>query len=204
MRLISQGAEAKVYETEFLGKEAILKVRPAKNYRHPELDCKLRNARTKNEARVMREARRAGVRTPVIFDIDLRESSITMERIKGDTVKDTLDRQPERSLEICSLIGETLARLHNGGISHGDLTTSNMLISSSGELCLIDLSLGNTVIDIEEMGVDIHLLERAFTSAHSGIDESFDSILAAYGKHMKNAESVFAKVEEIRSRGRYT
>ena len=204
MKVAGHGAEAKVFETKYLGRDAILKVRPVKKYRHPELDWHLRSSRTKNEVRVIREARSAGVQTPVIYDVDLKECSITMEHIRGRCVKDILDNEPNRSLEVCEIIGKTLAGLHKAGISHGDLTTSNMILTPAGELCLIDLSLGSTSIELEDMGVDIHLLRRAFTSAHSGIDNSFDVLIASYKDNMPNADLVMRRVEDIRERGRYT
>jgi len=204
MQMIGQGAEAKVFRTVYMEREAILKVRPTKGYRHPELDRKLRSSRTKNEARLMREARAAGVRTPVIYDVDLKECSITMEFISGKRVKEILDEQPERSDEICTMIGEALAKLHRAKICHGDLTTSNMILTPEGELCLIDISLGDTTIDIEEMGVDIHLMKRAFTSAHSGIDDKFDVLINSYKKNTPEGESVMRRVDDIKARGRYT
>ena len=202
--MIGHGAEAKVFTATFLERNAIVKVRPEKGYRHKELDKRLRTQRTKNEARVIREARRAGVRTPIIYDIDLNECSITMERISGSSVKTLLDEHPERADEICGMIGEMIAKLHMNKISHGDLTTSNMILADNGELCLIDLSMGNATAELEDMGVDLHLLKRAFTSAHSGIDDSFGKFTESYRKHMKNAPAVFAKVEDIKNRGRYT
>jgi len=201
---IGHGAEAKVFVTTFLERDAVVKVRPEKGYRHPELDRRLRTSRTKNEARVIREARHAGVRTPVIYDIDLKECSITMERISGMSVKSILDKDPENADTVCEDIGRMIAKLHTAGISHGDLTTSNMIRLDSGELCLIDLSMGNSSAELEDLGVDIHLLKRAFMSAHSGIESSFERLLSSYRKEMKNADRVFAKVEEIKNRGRYT
>ena len=193
-----------MFRTEYMGRDAILKVRPKKGYRHPDLDKRLRASRTKNEARLMREARAAGVRTPVIYDVDLTECSITMEFIRGDMVKKILDEHPERSKKICVMIGEALAKLHKAKISHGDLTTSNMILTPEGELCFIDLSLGDTTIELEEMGVDIHLMKRAFTSAHSGIDGDLDVLLDSYIKNADDGESVMRRVEDIKSRGRYT
>ena len=201
---IGHGAEAKVFVTTFLGRDAVVKVRPEKGYRHPELDKRLRVSRTKNEARVIREARRVGVRTPVIYDIDLKECSITMERIQGPSVKHVLDNDPKNADRVCENIGKMIAKLHTAGISHGDLTTSNMIQLESGELCLIDLSMGNSSAELEDLGVDIHLLKRAFMSAHSGLEGSFEKLLSSYKKEMKNADRVFSKVEEIRNRGRYT
>ncbi len=65
------GAEATVSNVVFLGREAVMKSRPPKAYRLPELDRHIRSVRTRNEARLMREARKAGVRTPCVYDIDL-------------------------------------------------------------------------------------------------------------------------------------
>lgn len=201
---IGRGAEATVTATGFLGREAVLKTRVRKGYRHPDLDSHLRAARTRTEVRVMREARNAGVRSPVVYDADLKEGSIVMEYVRGESVKTILDEHPERAHEICARIGEMIAKLHRNGISHGDLTTSNMIIGDDGEMYLIDFSLGDTRVDLEAMGVDLHLMERAFTSAHSDIDGAYGDIIDSYRKHMPDADKVLARVEDIKSRARYT
>jgi len=201
---ISRGAEAVIYSSEYHGRDAILKVRPPKKYRHPDLDLQLRTSRTKNEVRVIRSARTAGVRSPVVYDVDLDNSCIVMEHFKGRKVKDVLDECPLEANMICAKIGETVAKLHSHRICHGDLTTSNMILDENGTLCLIDFSLGDTTVDIEEMGVDLHLLERAFTSAHSDIEDAYGTIIESYRKNMKDAQTVLERVENIKSRGRYT
>ena len=201
---IGRGAEATVVRTEFLGRDAVRKTRARKGYRHPELDRHLISSRTRTEVRVMREARGAGVRSPVVYDADMNEGSIVMEYIQGESVKDILDGHPERADEICRSIGKMIANLHNHGISHGDLTTSNMIMDENGNICLIDFSLGDTRVDLEAMGVDLHLMERAFTSAHSGIDNAFDEIIKGYRENMPSADKVLARVEEIKGRARYT
>ncbi len=58
--LIKQGAEARVYRAEFLGKPTIVKERFPKRYRHPVLDEKLTHRRTVQEVRSMLRCRRAG------------------------------------------------------------------------------------------------------------------------------------------------
>ena len=201
---IRRGAEAVVARTDFLGREAVLKTRVSKGYRHPDLDGHLRTARTRTEVRVMREARSAGVRSPVIYDTDLKEGSITMEYVHGTSVKTILTDHPERAEEICARIGKMIADLHRNGISHGDLTTSNMILGDDGEMYLIDFSLGDTRVDLEAMGVDLHLMERAFTSAHSDIEGAFGIIIDSYRRHMPEADKVLARVEDIKSRARYT
>jgi len=202
--ILGCGAEAVVYRTQYLGRDAVVKSRTPKAYRHSELDQKLRSSRTKNEARIMTEARKAGVRTPVIYDIDTLECNITMEFVAGCKVKELLDNEPSTAKELCIKIGETVAKLHNGRISHGDLTTSNMILMPDGEICLLDLSLGTTLAEIEDIGVDVHLLQRAFTSAHSGLENEMDAMIEAYSKSVKNRNEVLGRVEDIRNRGRYT
>jgi TP53 regulating kinase-like protein/N6-L-threonylcarbamoyladenine synthase/protein kinase Bud32 len=152
----------------------------------------------------MREARLAGVRTPVIYDIDCLEGTIVMEHMSGRKVKDIINKNSESIDEVCGKIGESIAKLHNSHICHGDLTTSNMILTDSGELCIIDFSLGSVKCDIEEMGVDIRLLERAFSSAHSESSDAFDKVLDAYRVHMNRSDEVLKRAEIIKNRARYT
>ena len=201
---MDMGAEAVVTVGSYLGREAVIKTRPRKGYRHPDLDTSLRTHRTKNEARTMRDARNAGVRTPVIYDVDYHEGRIVMERISGRKVKDIIEDDPGSAHDVCMKIGEAVAKLHDSRICHGDLTTSNMILTDSGELCLFDFSLGGVKCGIEEMGVDIHLLERAFSSAHSGSFELFDVIMESYRSNKRNSEEVLKRVEIIKGRARYT
>ncbi len=198
------GAEAVVTETEYLGLPSVTKTRAVKGYRHPELDRGLRTHRTRNEVRVMREARRAGVRTPAVYDVDMCQCAITMERADGEKVRDIIDAHPEMLPGICDAIGTSVGRMHRARICHGDLTTSNMFLSKDGELCIFDFSLGSVRADVEMMGVDLHLLERALTSAHSEHPEAYAMILESYRREMPDAEAVISRVETIKKRARYT
>lgn len=200
---IIKGAEATISEGEFLGRRALVKTRPPKEYRHPDLDAKIRSTRTRNEARIIHEARMSGVRTPCIYDIDLKECSITMEYLEGRAVKDVLDSDPGSAIPICRKIGETVARLHEADICHGDLTTSNMILCYD-EVCLIDFSMGCTKADLEDKGVDLRLLERAFTSAHTELMEAFSAMMDSYYSNVPDPERTKRKVEDIKNRGRYT
>ncbi|MCL2032451.1 MAG: Kae1-associated serine/threonine protein kinase [Methanomassiliicoccaceae archaeon] len=201
---MAKGAEADIFASRFLGRDALIKIRSPKRYRAAELDNELRSSRTRNEARLMKEARKAGVRTPVVYDIDLKEFSITMELVKGVNVKEKLDGDPGSAPEICRMIGAAVAGLHNAGICHGDLTTSNMIITDDGKMCLIDFSMGRTKAELEDMGVDVHLLERAFTSAHPGLAGAFSELMAAYLSIKEKPKALLRKIEEIKNRGRYT
>ena len=201
---IAKGAEAEIYVSCFLGREAVVKVRSPKRYRVSELDSAIRSSRTKNETKLMKEARKAGVRTPAIYDIDMKEFSITMENVRGVKVKDELERNPSSAAEICRMIGGTVADLHNSRICHGDLTTSNMILTGDRRICMIDLSMGKANAELEDIGVDLHLLMRAFDSAHPDLTEAFGELMRAYVERKSEPERVLHKVEEIESRGRYT
>jgi len=204
MEVIRRGAEAEIRRGTWLGRDVIVKSRVPKAYRHPELDRPLRAARTRNEARLLHEAREAGVPTPIIYDIDLANAEMTMEEIKGPRAKDELaTAAPDRVDELCREMGRSIAYLHRCGIVHGDLTTSNMIISK-GRLWFIDFSLGSRCATVEEMGVDLHLLKEAFQSAHTELLDRFPLILEEYKNNFERGEEVVRKMKEIEHRGRYT
>ncbi|MGH0130795.1 UNVERIFIED_CONTAM: hypothetical protein FKN15_071462 [Acipenser sinensis] len=59
MELLKQGAEARVYRGQFLGKAAVMKERFPRRYRHPTLDEKLTHRRTAQEVRSILRCRKA-------------------------------------------------------------------------------------------------------------------------------------------------
>jgi Kae1-associated kinase Bud32 len=202
--IFRRGAEAEIRLGTWKGRRVIIKSRVVKGYRNAALDASLRHARTKNEARLIQEARKHGVPTPIIYDIDLQNAELVMEEIEGRRVKDALGSSDREEAErICTEIGRLVALMHRGGIVHGDLTTSNMILRE-GKIWFIDFSLGGRNAEVEEMGVDLHLLKEAFQSAHSERFEMFEVVLASYKQHFPGAKQVIAKIKEIEDRGRYT
>ena len=202
--IIRRGAEAEIHLTTWLDRQVISKHRVPKSYRLPTLDDSLRIARTKKEAKLITDARRLGISTPIIFDIDLKEHKIIMEFVDGPRVKDiisTLNQDDRR--EMFRKIGRDIGRLHKNNIVHGDLTTSNIL-SRDDKLYFIDFSLGDVCEDIESKGVDLHLLMEAFESTHPELLDEFKFILEGYRDEFKSAPEVEKKVAEIEKRGRYT
>ncbi|MCU0638043.1 MAG: Kae1-associated serine/threonine protein kinase, partial [Methanothrix sp.] len=107
---IGRGAEAVIT----LDQGFVRKSRPKKSYRQRALDERIRAERTLREARITSEARRLGVLTPIICDISRFE--LKMEWIEGEKLKDIINEDLSR------MVGEGVARLHRGGIIHGDLT----------------------------------------------------------------------------------
>lgn len=201
--LIRKGAEAEIRLEEWNGRKVVNKVRVRKGYRDKELDERLRSQRIKTETKLMTESRRLGISVPIIYDVDLMSNRIVMEYVEGERVKDVLQSEYENKRDICQRIGEAVGKMHSQGIAHGDLTTSNILLSQS-RLYFIDFSLGEKTKEIEVLGVDLHLLREAFLSAHFQIFELFDDVLAGYLDSFKKGSEIIQKMKEIESRGRYT
>jgi len=207
--LLAKGAEANIYPDHYLGEEVLVKKRVVKSYRIKEIDDYLRKKRTKNEAKLMAEAKRCGVVTPLVYDVDLKEYSITMEKVQGLEVKkifsseDPLDLNQIRS--ISRTIGENVARLHDCGLIHGDLTTSNLILGEDGKsVVFIDFGLGKVSDLVEDKGVDLLVFKKAINGIHHDISqECFDHILKGY-EGARDYREVVAKIEEIEGRGRYT
>lgn len=89
------------------------------------------------EARCITKARKLGVPTPVLYAVDPLLHTLTFEYVDGLSVKDILlgfgsdGVNEERLNDIATQIGNAVGKLHDGGLVHGDLTTSNMIIKNS-------------------------------------------------------------------------
>lgn len=223
MEIIKQGAEAKLFIGNFSGKSCLIKERFVKNYRHPDLDTHLTKERMRAESKAISRCQAAGIITPRILHMDLKERKIYMEYFdKSITAKvyineiiPKLANSSEGKTRINNLakeIGSCVGKLHANNIIHGDLTTSNILLdpleSDDGtfvdhNLILIDFGLSMYSQSTEQKGVDLYVLERALLSTHSGVPSLFDSILDAYGvANTKDSKDTVAKFSEVRARGR--
>jgi len=211
--LMKKGAEANLYlepAAKMLYRVArgmvVVKHRIPKRYRIQEIDMQLRESRTALESKLFADAKRARVPTPLVYEVDQVGMRIVMEFIEGPQVKLVLDKlKPEARKKLCELIGRQVARLHRAGIVHGDLTTSNMILTRDGKVCFVDFGLGEYNPSIEARGVDLHLLRRALQSIHFKItDEAYRAVLSGYRREFgKGAKEVVRRAEEIERRGRY-
>lgn len=210
--LLKRGAEAELHLEDFgilhpFGQgRVVVKHRVPKGYRVRELDLSLREARTSLEAKLLFDAKRAGVPTPPVYEVDRGEMRIVMEYVEGRPLKELLEGMGrEERRRICRKIGRYVARLHRRGMVHGDLTTSNLLLTPGGELYLVDFGLGEYTSSLEARGVDLHLLKRALQSVHFGVaEEAYREICSAYLKEFgRGGREVLRRAEEIGRRGRY-
>lgn len=206
-QLIKKGAEADIYVGDWFGRKAVAKYRVEKKYRVPQLDNALRKLRTVHEAQLIHEAKKAGVPTPTLFFIDEEKTTIIMEHVTGVKMKDALENLSDNERrEAFQNIGSYIAKLHRAGIIHGDLTTSNVILTKGRQPVFIDFGLGNRSKKIEDKGVDLHLLKRALQSTHHRwMKECFDKVLTGYrieaGEEI--SQEIMKRALEIEKRGRY-
>lgn len=197
-RVIARGAEAVLRKDG----DRLVKDRVRKGYRIQRLDERIRSQRTKREGSLLARARRAGVNAPAVWSSG--KTSLVMEWVEGKRVKDILNSmKPKERDGVCEQIGEALGRLHSAGIVHGDVTTSNMILSR-GRLFIIDFGLGKTSRRIEDFAVDLFVLMEALKAAHFKIlDSAWKGIVKAYKYNNTNADQVLGRFREIDKRRRY-
>ena len=199
-KLISQGAEAKI----FLQKNLITKDRIQKKYRHPELDKKLREKRTKSEIKILQKAREI-ISIPQTQDYDKKnQTKIFQEFINGKKLSENLSKfSLERQKEISKQIGKSIALLHKENIIHSDLTTSNMILKKE-KVYFIDFGLGYISARYEDKAVDLYLLKKALEAKHYKTAEIlFKEILKQYKKNYSNSDKIFERLKKVEKRGRY-
>lgn len=190
MAVEKRGAEAVV----LIGDDVTVKTRIPKSYRIRELDERLRYERTRAEAKALSDARRMGIPTPIVYDVG--RFALAMETISGTPLKDAIDVHLSREAGI--LVG----RLHSGGIIHGDLTTSNMLVAGE-RIYVIDFGLSFRDETLESRGVDVHVFYQTLVSSHRDHERLMEAFAQGYRSAFGGADAVLGRVREIEYRGRY-
>jgi TP53 regulating kinase-like protein len=107
---------------------------------------------------------------------------------------------------LCFRIGQSVGKLHQYGIVHGDLTTSNFIQNPTGRVFFLDFGLGEKTKELEARGVDLHLMKRALQSTHyTHAEECFESAIQGYSAILgiETSENVLDKIKQIERRGRY-
>ncbi|PFH57658.1 hypothetical protein XA68_14747 [Ophiocordyceps unilateralis] len=220
--LITQGAEARLYKTTYLQPDlpCALKYRPPKSWRHPVLDQRLTKHRILSEARILGKCRRDGVRVPTVYAVDDVAGWLMLEWIPGKPVRVAINEwladstapvDDDHTLRaLLRRIGAAVGLMHKTGVVHGDLTTSNVMLTPpphsshclAGEIVIIDFGLASGSIQDEDRAVDLYVLERAFGSTHPGAESVFEEVLEAYNKSFNHAPIVLKRLQDVRMRGR--
>ncbi|HIP90127.1 MAG TPA: Kae1-associated serine/threonine protein kinase [Candidatus Nanopusillus sp.] len=225
--LIGHGAEAKIYliygekqndnfkfrmtkeVVEELNKDIVfdyakerivLKYRYRKNYRHEIIDKNFRKYRTRRESRILSRLSNK-INVPQVILVLEEIGVLVMEYIEGSKLSDILEKV--EYIKIMEEVGRIVGMMHSIGIAHGDLTTSNLILSNN-KVYLIDFGLSFFTRRIEDFAVDLHLLREALESKHWKIyQEAFSNFLTGYKKTFNRFKVVIKRLENIEKRGRY-
>jgi TP53 regulating kinase and related kinases len=217
MKLIAQGAEAKI----FLSNKFIIKDRISKSYRIKELDDKIRKRRTRAEGKLLEKAGKI-VSIPKVIDVFEPKTQIKMEFVDGKKLSEHLDTFPlKEQKQIAQKMGETISKIHDEGIIHGDLTTSNMILKEDkiikhdsnskeglikgnfGSLYLIDFGLGYISHKHEDKAVDLHVLKQALEAKHFTHWENLWKQVEKSYKKAKDSKVILERLKAVEKRGRY-
>lgn len=199
MKIIGEGAEAKIYSGKLLGVDIVIKDRIKKGYRIKEIDGILRKQRTKKEAKILYAASSSGLNVPNVLLVD--GTRLYIKRIKGNGLHEYINGNLRISKTGLSravyTAGVCCGALHNLDIAHGDYTPANMIIDNKGVLWIIDFGLAETTRSVEEKALDLLLIRRALQK------ELFALFLDGYRKNCSAHAQVIQRLNEVERRGRY-
>ncbi|MBT4925305.1 MAG: Kae1-associated serine/threonine protein kinase [Euryarchaeota archaeon] len=214
------GAEAEVWSGLWMGRQAVRKIRRKRGWRHPNLEKRLGFRRLLSEARLLIRARRVGLEVPAIWDVDLEKGILIMEMLPGRPLIELLrDEKSTQDMIRNSLYnsGALVRRLHRLAITHGDLSTNNILIDDDLSAHLVDFGLASIDYEVERFGIDLHVIDEILGASHPSIEGGIDIFLEGYldeesrlgpakeqtGGVVPSADAVMKRLEQVRSRVRY-
>ena len=119
------------------------------------------------------------------------------------------DLDDNRKWKYFNKIGRIIAILHKNGHMHGDITTSNIIITPEEYVFLIDFGLHEYSDTIEDKSVDLHLFKRVLISSHGkDYEYCFNAFLEGYRSVYNKVVSsecnqIIKNMEVIATRGRY-
>jgi len=190
-----KGAEAKLFQSTFENEKVIVKKRIPKNYRDKKLDDLIRKKRTRAEAKLIKTAS-SYVNVPRVFLVNENEFEIIMSFVEGEVLKNVLDKNKK----YCVIAGEQIRKLHDGGLIHGDLTTSNMVLENkTGKVFFVDFGLGFFSKKIEDQATDLVVFKKTFNATHSSIKDGWKLVLKGYNP----SQEIISQMENIEKRARY-
>ena len=177
-------------------------------YRISEIDEHIRRSRTYSEALVLWLLERKSFPAPRLYYANISDSYLIMEFIRGTLLKKLINKIDIEYIEkIGHYIGEMIAFLHNIGIVHNDLTTSNFIVKNNNlnTIYLIDYGLSMRSTNFKDKAVDIDVFKRVLTSSHPDIFEPlFSSFIEAYQKNAQDSESIIKFYNKLSKMGRYS
>ncbi len=214
------GAEAEVWSGTWMGRPAVRKHRRSRAWRHPDLEKRLGYRRMLSEARILIRIKGAGLPVPAVWDVDLESGRIIMEKMNGRPLIEILRDENVSQDEIHKALhnsGCAVRMLHRMAVTHGDLSTNNILIDEDCNAFLIDFGLSAIEYEVERFGIDLHVMDEILGASHPNIANGIDIFLAGYqqcdddqgpleelsGGMPPVAKDVLKRLDDVRSRVRY-
>src|SRR6185295_13495075 len=151
-----QGAVYKATDTK-LDRTVVIKVIP------PELSAKQANLkRFEREAKLASSLDHPNICT--IYDLDEVDGVhfIAMQFVEGKNVRQLVAGRPlelKTALLIGLQVADALAAAHNRGIIHRDIKSGNVMVTSSGQVKVLDFGLAKLLDDTEAATAGIHRTE---------------------------------------------
>ena len=214
------GAEAEVWSGSWMGKPAVKKIRRKRAWRHPDIERRLGYRRMLSEIRILTRIYRTGLPVPAVWDADLNNGRIIMEKMEGRPLIEVLRDHSLESKFITRCLknsGAAVRKLHRLAITHGDLSTNNILIDEDFNAALIDFGLSAVEYEVERFGIDLHVMDEILGASHPNIDNAIDVFLDGYQECDANegptlelsggkppaAIEVIKRIDDVTSRVRY-
>ena len=206
--VLHDGAEARTISGSWFGTDAVMKIRRPKGYRHPSLAQSLTKRRLFAEARILIHLSNSELPIPNLLDFDEKNATIVMTRLPGVPLFEILrsSNDPELVSSIMYSSGKLIRKIHSFGVSHGDLTTHNLLFDNSNFIQIIDFGLGRLSPEIESLGQDLQVLSECLSASHPKHSDAMRFVLNGYTDGEKNGvriEDVISRYQEIQGRVRY-
>ncbi len=156
---LGAGGQGTVYKAtdQKLGRTVVIKVLP------PELTVKESNLkRFEREARLASALDHPNICT--IFDLDEAQGLhfIAMQHVEGRNVRQLVNGRPlelESALHIAIQVTDALAVAHARGIIHRDIKSGNVMVTSAGQVKILDFGLAKLLDETEAATSGIHQTE---------------------------------------------
>lgn len=200
--LENMGAESVISFDEYWGRDSVIKMRIPKTYRNQQLDNRIRLERIRNEVSLILRSKDAGLPVPAVYDVDLTNFSATYERINGKTLRNFIGSKVE-PYTLMERLGGYVGLLHSSGMTHGDLTAANILVSDNEAPYLIDTSMGKGDSEVEDMAVDLYLFGESLNAISPEPEQLMSTFRTGYKKQFARWNEVFDTVIELERRRRY-
>ncbi len=200
IHFLGSGNFGAVYHAEdtIIHKDVALKVQNLKGEKGQELIREAQTLFELNHENIVR-----------FFNIEIIENKIVlvMELVKGETLRDLIDREAplsvEEALQIVKEISKGLSYAHERGIAHGDIKPENILINEDRKIKLADFGLAKILKQSGELsavaGTPLYMAPEAWKGKISLASDIFGLGCILYELFTKKPPFRGENLEEIKN-----